>query len=329
VAPFEGRYRYAGYDLFSAVRQAVREANTVGGVGGVGQAGSYAIELVAFDDGADPEMAAQQARKLAQDPQILAVIGHFREGTTRAALPIYVEAGLPLLAPSLLDPSLEGGDGLLFRLGPDARPLAASLLDGVDRAALVGGGAALGQALQEVAAERRVHLNPVVFPAAPDWLEMALAADPPVVLCEMDPVTAGEVLAALRAAGWGGEFRGGPDLAAADFRAVAGEAAEGTLFATPWRFPQDVEGGADFASAYAEVSGGVLPGPLALPAYEAARLALEALEADIARHGAPTRAGVAAALETLAGEWDDRANGLWWYRIQAGGVAELLRTAPP
>ena len=51
VAPFEGRYRYVGYDVFYAVRLALQEVNAAGGVGG------YHVELVAYDDGADPAMA--------------------------------------------------------------------------------------------------------------------------------------------------------------------------------------------------------------------------------------------------------------------------------
>ena len=334
VAPFEGRYRYVGYDLFPAVRLALREANEAGGIEGV------FVELVAYDDGADPEMAIQQARKLALDAQVVAVIGHFREGTTLAALPAYAEAGLPLLAPAVLDPALGAGDGAVFRLGPDASTVAAALLDGVEAAALVDGGGLrpelsrrpLGQALQEAAAERGVRLAPIVSTGDPDWLAVVLAADPPVVLCDTDPVTAGEVVAALRTAGWQGTFLGGPELAAADFVAVGGEAAEGAVFVTPWPLPADAEGGADFAAAYAEVSGGTGPGPLARPAYETARLVLAALRADVAVHGTPTRAGVTVALVSLA---EARYNGdgqLYRYRIGAGGVPEApshARLSPP
>ena len=96
VAPFEGRYRYFGYDVIYAVRLALREANAAGGV-----AGHY-VELVAYDDGADPAQAIEQARKLAVDPAVVAAIGHFREDTTSAALSVYAEVGIPLLAPAVL-----------------------------------------------------------------------------------------------------------------------------------------------------------------------------------------------------------------------------------
>jgi len=92
VAPFEGRYRDVGYEVIYAVRLAVREANAAGGVAG------YTIELTALDDGGDPAQAAEQARKMAADPAILGVIGHWLDSTTHDAAPVYAAEGLPLLA---------------------------------------------------------------------------------------------------------------------------------------------------------------------------------------------------------------------------------------
>jgi ABC-type branched-subunit amino acid transport system substrate-binding protein len=320
VAPFEGRYRYVGYDLFPAVRLALREANAAGGVEG------FFVELVAYDDGADPAMALEQAYKLAIDPDVIAVIGHFRERTTLAALPAYAQAGLPLVAPAALGPELEAGDGVVLRPGPDATTLAAALLNGVETAALVSDGGPLGQALQETAGER---LGLVVSPADADWVEAVLAAEPPTVVCATDPVTAGEVVVALRSAGWQGTFVGGPELAAGDFSAVAGAAAEGAEFVTPWPLPLDTPEGAAFAAAYEQISGGPPPGPLALPAYEATVQVLEALRADVASHGTPSRAGMAAALASL---FEGHYNGdgqLTRYRVGAGGAPEAVSPTAP
>lgn len=92
VAPFEGRYRNVGYEVIYAVRLAVREANNSGGAAG------YSIELVALDDSGDAEAAVEQARKIAIDPQVMGVIGHWLGANTTAAAPEYEVAGLPLLA---------------------------------------------------------------------------------------------------------------------------------------------------------------------------------------------------------------------------------------
>ncbi|MGC8947005.1 MAG: ABC transporter substrate-binding protein [Anaerolineae bacterium] len=296
VAPFEGRYRYVGYGLFAAVRLALREANAAGGVGSP----AYSVELVAYDDSADPEMARQQAEKLAVDPEVVAVIGHFREETTRAALPVYAREGLSLLAPAVLDPALTAGPGFVpvVRIGPDADELAARMLEGVAEAGLVTDGGPLGKALQREAAAHGLALQPVGSPAdGAYWRTL-----PPVLFCDAPPVDCAQVLVALRARGWSGELVGGPDLAADEFRAVAGEAAVGVRVVSPWPRPQTLPDCADFVATCTEISLGIPPGNLALPAYAAARLALRALDGAIAREGAPSRPGVAAALAALAAE---------------------------
>ncbi|MDY0019926.1 MAG: ABC transporter substrate-binding protein, partial [Anaerolineae bacterium] len=92
VAPFEGRYRSIGYDAIYAARLAVREINAAGGVDG------WQIELVAYDDRGDPDLARTAARNLAVDPDVVAVIGHYHQESTVAAQAAYADAGLPLIA---------------------------------------------------------------------------------------------------------------------------------------------------------------------------------------------------------------------------------------
>jgi hypothetical protein len=94
VAPFEGRYRQVGYDAIYAARLAVRQANDAGGIGG------YRVELIAFDDGGEPQAATQQASMLALDPAVMGVVGHFGPKTSSAAAPIYAREGLSLLIPA-------------------------------------------------------------------------------------------------------------------------------------------------------------------------------------------------------------------------------------
>jgi ABC-type branched-subunit amino acid transport system substrate-binding protein len=336
VAPFEGRYRYVGYDVIYAVRLALREANALGGVGG------YSVELVAYDDGADPVMAVEQARKLAVDPAVVAVVGHFREDATIAALSAYVDAGISLVAPAVLAPALAGGGSgtlYLYRVGPSADAVASGLLQqldrlGRDRVALLAEGGPLGAALQRNAPATFIL---TVSPRDLDWLARVRDSGVRAIVCDLDPVTCGEGVAALRVAGWEGDFLGGPELAAPDFCAVAGQAAGGVTFVTPWPLPADVSGGEDFVKAYRVVSNGVPPGRLALPAYEATWLLLGALERDIAVHGDPTREGVA---QTLPGASRTGSLGLitfdasrawgetplYWYRVGTDGVVEPIRT---
>lgn len=97
VAPFEGRYREIGDEVIPAVRLAIREY-----AGQKGQA-DVIVELAAYDDAGIPGRAVEQARKLAIDPEVVVVIGHWRDEATRAALPVYSQAGMPLITFSTED----------------------------------------------------------------------------------------------------------------------------------------------------------------------------------------------------------------------------------
>jgi len=92
VAPFEGRYRSMGYEAIYAARLAIREINAKGGLN------RYRIELVTLDDRGDRHMALESARKLAIDPQVVAVIGHYRPDSTDAAIETYCAQHVPLVA---------------------------------------------------------------------------------------------------------------------------------------------------------------------------------------------------------------------------------------
>jgi branched-chain amino acid transport system substrate-binding protein len=306
--------------------------------------GGHNLELVAYDDGADPAMAVEQARKLATDTEIIAVIGHFREETTAAAMHVYAKAGIPLLAPGLIVPELTRGDTPLFRLGPAAGTIVGAVHRYLSSAemnevALVTEGGPLGVHLQQNVPSDGAQIRAMVSPNETDWLPKVRASGARGVLCDADPITSGEVVAGLREAGWDGHFLGGPELAATDFTAVAGDAARGAMYVTPWPFPADVQGSRDFVAAYRGVSGGLPPGPLALPAYEAAWVLIEATSQDLASRQSPSRRGVLGALpaterEGLLGtivfdaarSWSDAP--LYWCQVVAAGSDPVRECAP-
>lgn len=111
VAPFEGRLRQIGYDAFPAMRLALREQINAGGVGGA------FVTFVAYNDSADPHMAARVAHNVTLDPEVLAVMGHLTLSTTLAAMDIYTSANLPLL--TLLVPADQvPQSSFVFNLSP-------------------------------------------------------------------------------------------------------------------------------------------------------------------------------------------------------------------
>jgi ABC-type branched-subunit amino acid transport system substrate-binding protein len=140
VAPFEGRYRPVGYDAIYAARLAVRERNAAGGVGG------YRVELVAYDDGGEAQSAAERARQLALDPQVVAVIGHLRVETTRAAWDVYARESLPLIAPVIPADSIPDSpcSGCSFPAAFRTGPIAQRLDNSVELEKVLAGGVPTG-----------------------------------------------------------------------------------------------------------------------------------------------------------------------------------------
>ncbi|MFN8595427.1 MAG: ABC transporter substrate-binding protein [Anaerolineae bacterium] len=110
VAPFEGRYRLVGYEAVYAARLAIREINAQGGVNG------YRLELVALDDRGETDRAVTAARQLIADPQVVAVIGHYRPTATEAAWAEYCQARMPLVAIEITD-TPASCDGPMLRVG--------------------------------------------------------------------------------------------------------------------------------------------------------------------------------------------------------------------
>jgi branched-chain amino acid transport system substrate-binding protein len=96
-APMTGDNAAFGQDISQAAEIAVSDA---------GQFQGFSFELVAEDDQGAPEGGAAVANKLVADPQVVAVAGHIFSGATKAAMPIYEAAGIPMMSPSATNPTL-------------------------------------------------------------------------------------------------------------------------------------------------------------------------------------------------------------------------------
>jgi branched-chain amino acid transport system substrate-binding protein len=281
VAPFEGEYRYIGYDAIYAVRLALREANASGGVGG------YTVELVAYDDRGMPSEARTAARNLGLDSQVVSVIGHFLDETTEVARPIYVENGLPLadVGATQNDPDIYHALLLcpLLEYAISVHPERARN-DSV--------------MVQWISTDRNAKLkcnHEIILSVG-----QALNLSSDIVLLTIDPVVAGETVKAMREAGFGGLVVGGPTLGSSLFGAVAGVAAADVIFVSPYRRP-DLEGRDDaFAEMYQSMGPHVPPpGPFALESYYLSNEILNAIETASKKAGKPTRETVGHQLPQL------------------------------
>ncbi len=269
VAPFEGSFRDIGYDAIYAARLAVREINRSQG------ADSWRLELIAYDDRGNPEMAAQAARNLVADPGVLAVVGHYRADTTQAAAPIYAAAGLPFItlggwgAPAVTN----------WHLMPAPDTLLSAMLHfgrGDMDVSPVVWGTPLSNGLSGFSAE------------APDRAD-AVEREVPLVLSLLPPIPAGERLSQWREEGWVGQVVGDLNFAASAFATLAGPDVIGAAFVTPYPFPGDIPDTSGWIIDYEAMGPHVsAPGVYALPTYEAVYLVAEALNA---RAGGQARRG--------------------------------------
>jgi len=319
VAPFEGRYRYVGYDAIYAARLAVREINAAGRLAG------WSLELVAYDDRADPELARATARNLIIDPDVVAVIGHYRQANTDAACSAYAEAGMPLLVVGawVTQTARDASCATVWHMLPAPEQVAAAMVEVAwpetgngSVASLpvvdIWGGGPLAVALGAVLRSRGYRQE------APPLAEAPSAEAPSdVVFSTLPPLETATQLTGARAAGWNGRLIGGFDIAAQDFATVAGAVSEGALFFTPYPSPRDLPGLEAWSVAYRAVGPHVPdPGIYALPTYEAIYTLAEAIAAMVEAGRQPSRAGVATALPEMRREgalgtltWD--AAGYW------------------
>ena len=93
-----------GLPTVKAAELVVAQYNAKGGING------KKIELLIEDDVCKPEVATNTATKLVTDG-VHVVLGHICSGATKAALPIYKEAGVVVMSPSATNPGLtQSGD---------------------------------------------------------------------------------------------------------------------------------------------------------------------------------------------------------------------------
>ena len=147
-APLTGDNAPFGIDISQGATIAVQDAGDFEG---------FSFELVAEDDGGTPEGGAAVANKLVSDPTVVAIAGHIFSGATDAAIPIYEEAGLPMMSPSATNPPLtQKGSSVFNRLvftdaaqGKFAAEYLYNKL-GFKKIAVMHDGQAYGQGLAEV-----------------------------------------------------------------------------------------------------------------------------------------------------------------------------------
>jgi ABC-type branched-subunit amino acid transport system substrate-binding protein len=92
-AAFSGPAAELGRGMRLGIQAAFKEANDGGGVHG------RRLELITVDDGYEPEAAIRNTRRLIEDEGVFALVGGVGTPTSRSAVPVAEEAGVPYIAP--------------------------------------------------------------------------------------------------------------------------------------------------------------------------------------------------------------------------------------
>ncbi len=286
--PLSGGEAQTGTDEQNAVKFAIELYNATNP--------DKLIELVSADDQGDGTVAAGVAPGIANDKDIVAVVGPAYSGATIASLPYYKEAGMPLISPSatkvsLTDPSVAGEFG-----GPVFHRIPAT--DKIQ-------GPALGKlAISGIAAPKvfviddqsaySVGLVEYLTPSLPagslvgtdstknDTADFAAtvakvkSTGANVVIYTGYYSQAAVLVKQLRDGGYKGIFAGGDGVLNSEFAVLGGAAAEGARL-TGATVPLG-ELSADLAAKFKE-SQGVEPGVYAAESFDAANIIIEAIKA--------------------------------------------------
>lgn len=87
-----GPASFLGDPEAKTLKMLVAELNANGGING------ELIELIMYDDGADPNKARTFATRLIEDDEVVAVIAGSTTGATMAMIPVFEEAGIPFIS---------------------------------------------------------------------------------------------------------------------------------------------------------------------------------------------------------------------------------------
>jgi len=128
IGPISGFYSSEGTAARNAFQMAVDEANNSGRF-------PYFIELIIADDRSSEDAAAAETSRILSDPLVVAVSGFWNSGPAAAAIPLFIEANVPLLIWGAIRETLTNEYNIpwITRSAPTDKqeniPLAAAVLD--------------------------------------------------------------------------------------------------------------------------------------------------------------------------------------------------------
>lgn len=114
VAPLTGDQAYVGTGVLQGAQMAIEDAHVRGPL-----FGNARVRLAPLDDQHNPTQAVLAANKLASNPNVMGVVGHFNSSCTKPASAIYHEARITQITPASTNPDISRqGFDTFFRVCP-------------------------------------------------------------------------------------------------------------------------------------------------------------------------------------------------------------------
>jgi branched-chain amino acid transport system substrate-binding protein len=305
LIPQSGSEAAIGPYMSNAAQLAVDEINAKGGVLG------RQLELKTADDACDAQSAAAGANKLVTE-EVDVSVGGYCSGATLPTLPIFGKANIPMIIPAansqeLVDQKLKhvfliNGTGSQQAMAAEkwiTKQGAKSVALMHDNTSYSKDIAVRTQTLLEAPGGAEPVITEAVTPKESDYsanITNVLDKKPDFVYWTGYFQEGGLIARQLRQAGYKGSIMVGDGSVSPKLMEIAGaEAAEG-VYATMTQTPDTLEGAEGWIAAYKKKYNAD-PGPYSNQAYDAVRLAAEA----VTKAGGTDGAKVIAALEAIDG----------------------------
>lgn len=313
-SPLSGGQSVLGVDIKNGAELALEQ------LGGTLRGQGFTLELVPFDDQANPDVGVANAKNVVADPDILCLVGHLNSGVMIPSSEEYHNAGLAAVSPANTNPRVTtrgyaevnrivGRDDVQGAVG---EAYAKGL--GVKSVYIIHDKTAYGQGVAEFfrqnaekdgitvagfeGTEEKANFDPIITPI--------LAANPDMVYFGGIYDQAGVFFKQTREKGYKGIFMGPDGMDSSTLAELAGDALTtgGGMVYSSVAGPATVYPGTakfitDFKAKY-----GAEPQPFAAQAYDAMGICLKAIENAAAAAGGkkPARAEVVKAVRALTYE---------------------------
>jgi len=280
LAPFSGSEAAFGDYMKFGAQLAIDELNADGGVDG------RKLELVTEDDGCDATAAVAAANKLVS-AGVEGSVGGYCSGATLPTLPIFKDAGVPMVIPAANSTKLVGQGAFLIN-GTGTQQAAAAVAYakklGAKSVVLIDDttdySVDLANEFEKQADGLTIAKRESVNPDEKDFaanVNSVTGAKPDFIYWTGYYQAGGLLIKQLRGGGYDGTILVGDGSVDAQLAKIAGPSAIENVEGTFTRTPDMLEGGDKWVADYKKVAGAD-PGPYSMQTYEAVKVIAQAMK---------------------------------------------------